>query len=254
MRINIKYFMTAYLSLLLIFSAMMLNQPIFILKGFSIVAIYAFFDLLITRIKEKTWYWPVSSWISGLILALVFWPELPWYFIILLPLLAVLSKHFLHFGKMRHVFNPAAFALIVTGFFAPTSSWWTSSWGNIPLILISLVGLYILWRQSRWDEFLSFSISYTIFTTILFGFQTSAVLQGSLIFFATIMLIEPMTSQFPTRNQRIIYGILAGFFTILTTFIITKSQSLNIDPLLSGLLLANITASLIFLPRYDKTS
>lgn len=254
--------MTAYLILLLVFSAIMLNQPIFIFKGFLIVAAYSFFDLILTRIKEKTWYWPISSWISGLILALVFWPDLPWYFLILLPLLAVLSKHFLRFGKMRHVFNPAAFALVISGLFAPTSSWWASSWGNIPLIIISLIGIYILWRQSRWDEFLSFLFSYIIFTIIFFGFETSTiaittgstVLQGSFIFFATIMLIEPITSQFPSKNQKIIYGILVGFFSVLITFLITKYQSFNTDPLLSGLLLANIAASLFFLPHYDKNN
>lgn len=253
--------MTAYLALLLIFSAMMLNQPMFILKGFAIVAAYSFFDLIITRIKEKIWYWPISSWISGLVLALVFWPDLPWYFIILLPLLAVLSKHFLHFGKTRHVFNPAAFALVLTSFFVPSVSWWASAWGNTPLILISLIALFILWRQSRWDEFLSFAISYIIFTAIFFGLTTLIIvftkgilLQGSLVFFASIVLIEPMTSQFPSRTQRIIYGILVGFFAVLTTFLLGKFSSFSTDPLLFGLLLANITASLFFLPRYDKSN
>lgn len=253
---NIKYFMTAYLGLLLIFSAMMTGQPIFILKGFSIVAAYSFFDLILTRIKDKVWFWPVSSWISGLILALVFWPDLPWYFIILLPLLAALSKHFLHFGKIRHVFNPAAFALVITSFFVPSVAWWGSAWGNIPLILISLVGLFILWRQSRWDEFFAFAISYIILFSIFFGFTTlqTSLLQGSLIFFASIMLIEPITSQFPSRNQRIIYGILVAFFAILTTFLLGKFPTFSTDPLLFGLLLANITASLFFLPHYDKNN
>lgn len=254
--------MMAYLTLLLIFSALMINQPIFILKGILIVATYSFFDLILTYFKEKTWYWPVSSWISGLVLALVWWPDLPWFFIILLPLLAVLSKHFLRFGKMRHVFNPAAFALAVTSFFVPSVAWWASSWSNIPLILISLVALFILWRQNRWDEFFAFVISYIIFLIIFFGFETSTilittgstVLQGSFIFFASIMLIEPITSQFSSRNQKIIYGTLVAFFTILTTFLLQKIPSFNTDPLLLGLLLGNITASLFFLPHYDKNN
>lgn len=244
--------MTVYLGLLLILSALMLKQPIFILKGFSIVAAYSFFDLIITQIKDKTWYWPISSWISGSVLALVFWPDLPWFFLILLPLLAVLSKHFLHFGKIRHIFNPAAFALFVTGFFVPASSWWAASWGEIPLIIISLAGLVILWRQSRWDEFFSFAIFYTLFTAI-FNSDISSILQGSTLFFSSIMLIEPMTSQFASRAQRISYGILTAIFSTISTFFITKYLSITIDPLISGLLLANITMSLIFLP-HDKSN
>lgn len=248
--------MTAYLALLLIFSALMINQPLFIFKGISIVALYSFFDLILTYIKDKTWYWPISSWISGLVLALTFWPDLHWIFIILLPLLAVLSKHFLCFGKTRHIFNPAAFALVITSFFIPSISWWASSWGNIPLILISLVAIFILWRQSRWDEFFAFIVSYIFFIIIFFGLTVlqTTIFQGFIIFFASIMLIEPITSQFPLRNQRVIYGILVAFFAVLTMFLLLRRLlPFNTDPLLFGLLLGNITASLFFLP-HDKNN
>lgn len=246
--------MVVYLTLLLIFSALMIHQPILILKGMLIIIAYSFFDLALTYLKEKTLYWPVSSWISGLIIALVFWSNLPWYFIILLPLLAVLSKHFLRFGRARHIFNPAAFALVSTSFFIPSISWWAASWSNIPLISISLIGIFILWRQSRWDEFLPFIISFILFLTMALGFPfvQTTVFQGAIIFFSSIMLIEPMTSQFPLRKQRIIYGISVAFFSVITMFLVLKFPLFYTDPLLFGLLLGNITASLLFIPPHDK--
>lgn len=265
-KVNIKYFMVAYLTLLLVFSAIASKQPMFIFKGILIVFIYSILDAVWTYIKHKMWYLPVSSWISALILGLAAWPDLPWYFLFLLPLLAVISKQLLHLGKMRHVFNPAGFALMASNFFVPAIAWWGASSGGAYAIIISLAGIFILWRQSRWHEFIAFALSYIFFLTVLFvssgiidAYQLAEIIKtrifhGATIFFASIMLIEPITSQFPLIKHRMIYGSLVGFFAVLAIFLLQKFPQFKIDPLIFGLLLGNLTASLFFLPNAKKYS
>lgn len=77
------------------------------------------------------------------------------------------------------------------------------------------------------------------------------ILDGTVMFFSTVMLIEPVTSSFSTQNQRIIYGVLVGFFAVLATYLGGIIQ-LD-DPLIYGLLAGNLLASLIFLSSKPVT-
>ncbi len=259
-RINIKYFMAAYLGLLFIFSAWSLRQPTWLLKGLAIVVLYSAFDLLWTRVRDHVWYLPLSSWISGLVLSNVALLNAPPIFPVLLPLLAVVSKQVLHFGKIRHVFNPAAFAMLLLGFFTPIAAWWSASWGPVVLVIVSLVGLFILWRQERWHTTLPFLFTYgVLFFVHALGngavptVAASTLLSsaGAIVFFATVMLIEPMTSGFPTRRQRMLYGCLVGGVAGLAAWAVSAFSS-TIDPLLVGLLVGNLVAGLAFLPNRPK--
>lgn len=248
--------MVIYVGALLIFSSLYLDEPIRLLKGVAIVAIYAAADILWTRLREKTWYVPVSSFISGFILALVAIPSPPLWMIFALPLLAVISKQLIHFGKIRHIFNPASFAMGVVAFAAPAISWWAVAWGAIPLYIVLAAGLGILWKQKRFHVAVPFAISYSFFLALLFlknGIPASQLLaflkpqlfDGTPLFFATIMLIEPITSNFPTKRQRMIYGTLVGFFAVLLTYI---GDIIPLaDPLIYGLLLSNLICSLLFI-------
>lgn len=259
-KINIKYFMVAYVGFLLIFSSYTLGDPERFIKGLILVFLYACFDLLWTYIRDKMWYLPVSSWISGLILALVAIPNPSLLLILFLPLLAVTSKQLLHFGKMRHILNPASFAMATVAIFTPAISWWGVAWGTQPLIIASLVGIFILWRQNRWHISIPFLASYAILLSAFFlwnGIPATSLLQfirpqlldGTIIFFATVMLIEPLTSSFPNTKQRIFYGILVAFSAILVTYLSQQFAWENQDPLVYGLLLGNLIASLLFLPK-----
>lgn len=267
-RINIKYFMVAYVGGLLVFSSFMLGAPDRLWKGLWIVILYAAFDLLWTYLRDRVWYVPVSSWISGFILSIVAIPAPSLTLIVLLPLLAVASKHLLHFGKNRHVYNPAAFAMAIVALFVPAVSWWgvtwsTVEWGRVPLAIVSVVGAFILWRQGRWHVALPFLASYAIFLSPLFLWGGIAVSQlltflqpqlidGTTLFFATVMLIEPLTSMFPTKGQRVIYGTLVGFFAVLVTYLSGLWNWERQDPLVYGLLLGNLVASLLFLPALRR--
>lgn len=263
-KINIKYFMVAYVGFLLVLSLYTLGDSERFIKSIAIVFLYACFDLLWTYIRDKMWYLPVSSWISGLILALVAIPNPPLPLVLLLPLLAVASKQLLHFGKMRHILNPASFAMAAAAIFTPAISWWGVAWGTTPLIIVSIVGIFILWRQNRWDVTIPFYIAFGFLLVGYYflniqGFSLAGIsvpeflrtqlIDPTLIFFSTVMLIEPLTSTFSTRNQRIIYGVLVAFFAILITWLAQWFVWENQDPLVYGLLLGNLIASLLFLPK-----
>lgn len=257
-RINIKYFMVGYLGLLLVYSSLTLNQPLWIWRGVLIVILYSGSDLLWTRLRDKTWYLPTSSWISGLILSLVAMPDAPLYFIILFPVVAVAGKQLLHFGKMRHVFNPASFSMAMFAFLAPVA-WWGVV-GDLPLVIaIALAGLFIVWRQERWQTVGSFFVTFATLLSIYSLWKGAGLseillgllmvfLNGFIVFFATVMLIEPITSGFPTRNAKIMYGALVGLFAWIFTLFAGLIPHAQIDPLIIGLLLGNFICAMSFLP------
>lgn len=257
--IPIKYTLTIYLGAFLIYSSWALGDFTRLWKGFIIILAYAAFDLLWTYFRDGAWYLPVSSWISGLILSLVALPNPPLWLTLLLPILAVVSKQVIHLGKIRHIFNPAAFALGITALLFPTISWWGVAWGTTPLIIAALAGIVILWRLERWHTALTFLVSYAFLLGILFlwnGIPASKIavflkpqlLDGTTIFFATVMLIEPLTSQFPTKRNRVVYGLLVGFFAVALTLPAGIWNLERQDPLIYGLLIGNLIASLLFLP------
>lgn len=250
--------MVGYLGLFLIFSALYLGKPIFLWKGIFIIFLYVIFDLLWTYLRDHIWYIPVSSLISGLVIAIVAISDPNFILLILLPLLAVASKQLLHFGKQRHILNPAAFAMGVMAFFMPAVSWWAVAWGQTPLIIAGIFGLIILWRQERWHVAFSFLITYAILLEVLFfwngipikdllSFLKPQIIDGTVIFFATVMLIEPLTSSFAYKKQRILYGSFVGVCAVFVTYLSGFFTSLG-DPLIYGLLLGNFIASMIFLP------
>jgi hypothetical protein len=257
-RINIKYFMVGYLGLLFVFSSFYAPGRAWahLLTGISIILWYSLFDLAWTRFGCGGWYLPVSSWISGLVLSVVALASPSVLQVIALPFLAVLSKHLFHFGKSRHVWNPAAFAMLVLSLFTPAVSWWALSWGMFPLILVSLVGLFILWRLDRWDVTLPFLGSFALCLALIYGPSSigSFLFSSPVIFFATVMLVEPVTSSFPTRRDRLVYGTLTGLFAAGFSFVARFFTQALIDPLIAGLLLGNLTASLLFLPSIKSAS
>lgn len=252
--------MVVYLAAIFVYAAFAFAGPTALLKGASIVALYSIFDLAWTRLRDKVWYFPLSSLISGLVLAIVAGSDLPILAVVLLPLLAVFSKQLLHFDKMRHVFNPAAFAMTVVSFFIPVVSWWATGWNNIPLMIVSVISVFILWRQKRWHVAVPFFFAYSILLSLfllltgvrfenLQGILTAQLLSGTLLFFSTVMLIEPMTSTFPTQRQRIIYGFLVALFSIIVLAILRFVSLGHFDSLIVGLLGGNLAASFLFLPK-----
>lgn len=237
MRIDIYQFMLIYLVLLLVWGAFGAGEWIYLLNGVLIAALYALFDVLWTYLRERVWYAPWASVISGFIIALVGLPNPSWELIILLPLTAVVLKQLVKARPRRHIFNPATAALAVVslgGF--NVVSWWGVAWGRPVLFAVLLVGLYILWYLRRWETAVSFLIPYGLF------FGITKIFDGTVIFFTSVMLIEHIGSNFPGRKNRIIYGALVGISVIFFSLL-----GLDFDPLIGGLLAGNLIMSVLTL-------
>ncbi len=179
-------------------------------------------DFTIGYFKFKTFEFPYPAFISGLFIGGLLAQNLQWYIYVLAGAIAIVSKHAIKVHQ-RHIFNPANFGiLMVFLIFNAPNSWWASS----PFYLVVLFGLFILWRQKRFDLAVSFLAAYYILHAfipqpIMMGhmrmmmgnFYQSFTSQSTLFFFAMFMLIEPKTHP-AARKQRIFYGILAAVMLI----------------------------------------
>lgn len=160
----------------------------------------------------------ISSVLTALILALIITPPISFEglpFIMIATGLAVASKYILAI-KNKHIFNPAAIAVVLTSFLSGDSaSWWVGSVALTPLVII---GGLILAKKVRKLRMVSLFIVVALISTVLFAiiggkngltaFQTT-LSHSSLFFLAFAMLTEPLTSPSIWRQQ-IGYVLIVG--------------------------------------------
>jgi ferredoxin-NADP reductase/Na+-translocating ferredoxin:NAD+ oxidoreductase RnfD subunit len=160
-----------------------------------------------------------SVYITSLILALIIPPVMPSVSLLTSALVwgavwAMASKYIFAVNK-KHLFNPAAFGVAVTGLaMNQPANWWIS--GNIATFWIVLVGgLLIVRKVQRLDLVLTF-FAFALATTALTYYHAplaameQALLRSPMLFFAFIILTEPLTTP-PTKDLRMPYGGLVGF-------------------------------------------
>lgn len=193
--------------------------------GFSILGILAFspvdyifsftFILLVSyltnRIFVKVFEAPTnveSVWISGLILGLIITPSRAVQEVIYMGGAAVLATalKFIIAPGRKHIFNPVAIAVLAMSFvFKGYASWWIGTGPMLPFVMLG--GFLIVRKIRRWDLVLPFLAA--VFLTVHLGSWGRSITSTGLIFFAAVMLTEPLTAP-PTRKLRIIYGALVG--------------------------------------------
>jgi ferredoxin-NADP reductase len=162
-----------------------------------------------------------SAYITALILALIITPPqsagdgvffslAAWASV-----LAMASKYIIAIRK-KHVFNPAALAVVITAFaLGQSASWWIGTAWMLPFAAIG--GFLIARKLRRFDLVLSFlaGAAASVLATAalkggdLLGSLSELIISSPAVFFATIMLTEPLTTP-PTRRLRIAYGALVG--------------------------------------------
>lgn len=192
-----------------------------------------------------------STWLTALILALIITPASALWDPIFIPLAfwasgwAMASKYILAWKK-KHVFNPAAFGVAMTGVVLSLSaSWWVGTLVMVPFVLFG--GLLVVRKIRRFDLWWSFILSFLagqLIFSLINGKNLLAVLNQSLFnapifFFSTIMLTEPLTTP-PRKVLRIIYGILVGLLFLPNIHI----SVIYLTPELA-LILGNIFAFLV---------
>ncbi|MDQ3008789.1 MAG: oxidoreductase [bacterium] len=159
-----------------------------------------------------------SSVITTLILFLILPParESTDYLVLALAgVLAMASKYVLAINK-KHLFNPAAVAVVTLPFVTNVgATWWVGSSILLPVVL--LTGLLIVRKIRRFQLFFAFMVT-SLVTMAAYGLSQGVALtqllpevitSWPLLFFATIMLTEPLTTP-PTNKLRVVYGGLVG--------------------------------------------
>lgn len=168
-------------------------------------------DALLIRRKIGAWGFPSSGLVTGSIVGLLTAHTLPLWLITLIVLIAIASKFIA--WKGNHVFNPANFGMLMGIYFLGAQTTW---WGAYSLIAVLLGGLFVVYRQRRWWVVVPFFATFFLLRLTAVGLEGAWIelTAPALIFFATIMLIEPRTS--PTMKwPRLIYGILAGALVVV---------------------------------------
>jgi ferredoxin-NADP reductase/Na+-translocating ferredoxin:NAD+ oxidoreductase RnfD subunit len=154
-----------------------------------------------------------SDLITALILAVIV-SSMNFWFLFWVATLAQASKYILGY-KGKHIFNPAAFAVALTAItISQSASWWVGTAWMLPLVIIG--GFLIVRKIQRFDLVLSFlfvSVAVMLVTSpsrsVPLLLLQKIFLDSPIVFFATIMLTEPLTTP-PTRKLRIAYGAFVG--------------------------------------------
>ncbi len=233
-RLNIYQYMAAFLILLILASSFFYGfgaKPL--LHVLIAVLATTILDFGISYFRHKAVEFPQSALISGLFIGGILPQGLPSYIYIAAGAFAVLSKHLIRLGQ-KHIFNPANLGILLATLIFPAASdiWWITS----SVLLVIIFGIFVLWRQRRFDLAASFVFTYFIANLAIspllapqfmghnmmndmpmrmmdyHNYYPSIINGGVIYFFAMFMLIEPKTHP---RKHRITYGIIAAILLVI---------------------------------------
>lgn len=232
------------------FAALPYNPWFILFNSLFFIALCHSSNLLLAKVF-KTQAHADSAIISGMILALLFTPYAVTENLLaftIASLGAMTSKYLLVWNK-GHVFNPAATGAVISAVATgTTASWWVGDVWLLPVVLVG--GYLVVWKLRRQTMVLTFILGFllvAVLTQLRFSEFSSDVLWQSvantltgtpLLFFATVMLIEPLTSP-ATPKQRL------GFvLVVLVASVIFGTLLSGISfPLELALLTGNIYAA-----------
>ena len=179
----------------------------------------ALLDVALARVIRGAWFFPSGALLSGLIVALIISPTQPLLVAVITAMLAVNAKYLLR-ARGKHIFNPAALALVAAYFlFASEQSWW-GALSNLPLpfvVVLLATGVFIADRVNKLPMVLAFLGSYlslfTLATFIGHAGQATEIFRApdinAVLFFAFFMLTDPPTSPARYRDQ-IVFGVVVA--------------------------------------------
>ena len=238
----------AHLIIILFFVALftLLHYPLLVVIRVLILSVFftAGSDLVFTCIRKHTLFVPYSAIVTSLILGLTISPQLPWYGIFLISVLASASKHFIQASR-RHIFNPAAFGLVIGNILLQdTVSWWGVS---SVAFLILLVPLYVSGiRLKRFGNIFAFLFTYSLLLLLLDNVSPRITLiDPTVLFFAITMLPEPMTSPIILSRQ-IVFGAFIASTAIVSSYLPFMKNVVAANFLPDGLLPFLLLGNLVF--------
>lgn len=225
---SIYHLVTAFLFLLYILGIFQFGFEKVAWQFLPPVVVTTLAGLILDYIELKRWTFPRTPFITGLIIGLIGQFGESALKLSIIGVVAMSIKFFIKW-EGRHIFNPAAVGIFAGMIiFNSQPSWWVGgvSWW-IFLIWIAIV----IYKMKRWAPMVGFLVPVIIFS------GTSILTSASLLFFSSVMLIEPKTSPYEVKNG-LIYGLIVGLGYILF------SQT-RLDPLITSLLVGNLGARLL---------
>lgn len=191
--------------------------------------------------------------ITLLILYLLFDPLLPWWFFFLIGAITETAQYFIR-TQAGPLFNPAALGSLIVAFFGFLPSWWGMNPApryvlagidiSIASWILFLVAIYVVYRYRKtliiWSGIITFLIVYFVLAG---NIALYLLLEGTLLFFFTVMACEPKTSPVLPKEQ-LVYGVLVGAITGIGLFFHF------LEAALIALLLANIYTGRRFLKTW----
>ncbi len=233
-----------FLTLLFIFAVNYFQNPQTsrIVVFFTSIIMTLALDLIYTYIKRKKVYLSDAALVTGAIIGLLISPNSLWYEVAVASAVAVGLKIFLRPGG-RHIFNPAASGLLVWGLiFGQTVAWWGPSLENFLSTGALLTPLLVsAWRMRRYLTISSFLFIYVFWYVIQTGdlnAVSTTLFDPTILFFAFVMLPEPMTSPVNIKRQ-FLYGVLVAVIVRILTLPLF-SQVPFPDILIPALLIGNM--------------
>jgi Na+-translocating ferredoxin:NAD+ oxidoreductase RnfD subunit len=225
---------------------------------FLSVAGAALFDTLFAKIKKQELRIPYSGIITGLILALIIDPTASWWQILVITAAATGLKDFLR-PSDSHIFNPAASGLLI-GFllFGLNPSWWGPTpygFGKLHpadlaiAISIAALGYVSLWRYKRYFNVLSYLVVSIILQIVLLATSPMNAIQALInpgsLFFALVMLPEPITT--PVKKLRqVLFGTVVAVFNIGAIYAMANGLLPEFSNFPDTSLIALLLANLLF--------
>lgn len=195
-------------------------------------------ETAILYLKNRTLQITESSIITGLIIGYVLAGDEAWWKIFLASLMAVFSKHLLRV-KNKHIFNPAAFGILLTIILFGASTEWR---GTYLWYILLPFGSYLAYRIKK----VELIIGYAIISLLLFGAQAISqkvffwnIFGYFSYFYIFVMVIEPKTTPVKTIGK-----YLFGAGTAALIFVLT-GLGIKFDVELFSLLVMNATVPLL---------
>ncbi len=234
------------LILFLILLSTLFQYPFFVVTKMIILPVFFTVgsDLLFMHLRKHTLYVPYAAVVTGFILGITINPDLPWYGILLISVLASASKHFVKIAG-RHVFNPAALGLVAGNILLRnTVSWWGVFSVAFFILLLPLTVSGI--RLKRFGGVVACVFTYSLLLLLLQNVSPRITLMDPAVLFFTItMLPDPMTSPVVLSKQ-IVFGAFVATTAIVFSYVPFMKNVVAANFLPDGLLPFLLLGNLVF--------
>lgn len=234
-------------------------NPAYIAFSTGYLVLVAWLSNLLFAKIVKTHANTESAVITALILALITGPMSLTGNILLYTFIAVaaMASKYILAWRAKHIFNPAAVAMVAAAFILNQgASWWVGIAPLAPLILI--FGLIVIKKIRRGHLVLTFLLTYFVLLFLINAENFDSISSASrfawqiltsspILFFAFIMLPEPLTSPLRTKARIYYAALTAAVVVILQTYLLSIPYTLEL-----ALLVGNIFAYVISHDRQVK--